>query len=516
MAKQSRAKKYVIEYVPYTTPDGRKPQQELADAIANGARVVLFLGGIRSGKTYSGVAECLKQVYLYKKKPNLGWIISPTYLMSLVTERIFRKLCQTPAGSLILSERRGERAFYLRPAPGDTEPFRIEFKTAEDPDKLRGASIAFALLDEAAMMKAEVMDIIQGRVLDSRGLILATTTPRGKNWVFHELAVRADWDPKYVLIRAKTSENTYLDPAEVAEKYAKYASKSDTLAKQEMDAQFCEFEGLVFRHFSPEHICKEFAIPEGTPLICGIDWGYNDPFVCLFLAHYEGVWYLVDEYYQTRTLLDDHAAFLKNHRLWPDVVRAWADPNGAGSQNIKEFAARGVRCFRARRPDEANRTVGWPELRARELNRLFSSRLKSPFDKTQVPGLNFFPHIIHTRNEVEALCFRRLASKVEDPHSRRVSLRVVDASGREIDQNAGEVIQDKDNHCVDALGYALYSEQKLNPSAAAHYEGPSGHVIKQGKISPEEVVSQWYDEQEAEIKRRHQVAEMRPWDTLSP
>lgn len=521
MARSTKAKpkSFVIPYEPYVSSDGRSPQKELAEAIQNGAKKILFLAGVRSGKTYSGVAEILKQIYTYHKTPALYWIVSPTYLMSQVTERIFRKLCQTEAGSLIIKEEKAKRNFYLRPPRGMKEIPCVSLKTGEDANSLRGFSVGAIMLDEGAMMKSAVFDQCQARTLDSKGIILITTTPAGKNWVYNDVALRAEYDPSYVVVRAKTMENPYLEPKEVEDLYARYAAKSDTLARQEMDAEFCDFDGLVFRHFGPDNIIAPFNIPEDAKIVCGVDWGWNDPFVCLFLANIGGAWYLVDEYRKPHTLLDDHAEYLKNHHLWPQIVRIWADPNGQGGANIKEFAARGVRCFRARRPNEANRTVGWPELRARCINRMFAKTVRNPMALGHTRGLSVFSNMMGTIKELQTLCFERMTTESVDPKTNRVSLRVVDKHGDELERNAGEKIQDLDNHSVDALGYALYSEYKVYGDAAPHYfdEG-SGGVVEQRKaeeaaLTPQEINDAWYEVRSDEVKKKKPL-QMR-FDTLT-
>lgn len=492
-----------------------KGQEMFAKAVASGAKVVLFLGGIRSGKSYAGIMECLKQMYVYGKKPSLGWIISPTYPMSMVPERMFKNMCYTPTGSLIAYERKGERSFFMKPSPKlPNELYRVEFKSADDPDRLRGASVAWALLDEASMMKPEVFQIMLGRILDSNGLLMLTTTPRGKNWLYSDVYLRSLSDPRYISIVAKTEDNVYLSKDEVTDLYGRYASKSDNFAKQEMDAQFVSYEGVVFDQFKPEqHILGSTDLPDNVDVICGVDFGYNDPFVCVFLAKYDGVWFVVDEYYRTKGLVSDHAAYLKNHPLWPQVRRIWCDPSGL--QMRREFQEHGIRMMPARRSLSPQNTA-WPVDRARLINSLFSKKLRNPLNKKElIPALVLFDRITFGVKEIMAMTYER---SVEIDGKSGVST-VFSRDGREVARNAGERLSQGNDHVVDALGYALFSEERSSAGKFAYYEDESGSTVLQapGSEDPAEtqrkaVEALFQEEQLAKIRRRQE--QTNPYDTL--
>jgi len=263
-------------------------QYELAKALERpDVRVVLFLGGIRGGKTYAGAREALKQIYKYQRRPNLGWIVSPTYPMSLVPEREFR----AAAGDLILRQLKGERAFLMMPPSSmPNHYYRVEVKSAEDPDRLRGPSPGWIWIDEGAMISKECFDILRGRVLDSKGVIFITTTPRGMNYCYEDIYQQSLKDPSYIVVQSKTSENTFLDLKEIEDLRGRYTGE---FASQELDAEFLSFKGLVYKDYKPMlHRVKPVAVPENAYIVCGVDFGYNDPFVCLWLGKWDGVWHL--------------------------------------------------------------------------------------------------------------------------------------------------------------------------------------------------------------------------------
>jgi phage terminase large subunit len=82
--------------------------------------------------------------------------------------------------------------------------------------------------------------------------------------------------------------------------------------------------------------------PRTGIVIRSIDFGYNNPFVCLWIFRSEDdVWTVYDEHYAARRLLDYHAAEIQR-RPMPEqgILRTWADPEDAQSRG--ELAERGI------------------------------------------------------------------------------------------------------------------------------------------------------------------------------
>lgn len=452
-------------------------QRRLAQAIADGAKVVLFVGGIRSGKSVGGVAELLRAFYTHKKKPKLGWVISPTFTMMDAPEAIFKNFVYSDHGTIVLARQIAKRKYILKPtADAPRVPIEIEFKSATEPDRLRGASVGFIVMDEGAMMSEETFNICLGRVMDNDGIILICTTPRGKNWVFNRVYQRSLHDPQYVTIRGRSDENTYLNPDFIKRKREELANPS--LIKRELEGEFTSFEGAVFPAFDPAtHIVSTPRLRDDTEVYCGIDWGFNDPFVCVWCARIDGVWVVLDEYYRTQTLLADHVAVLKSHPLAHRVKRYWCDPSAL--QERREFQRMGIKTMPARRPD-GNRAVSWPVMRARLMNALFAKRVSSPWDEDKsklVPGMVYTEECVNGLRETSNLMFTRFMEKIEDPETGKIiSVRVTDKEGSEVDRNATEEIEDRNNHFVDALGYCIFSEERFG-GAKIHYKDEAGRVI---------------------------------------
>lgn len=416
--KHETEHKLTLRYKPH-------PKQKLfADAIEAGKRVALFLGGIRSGKTYWGARESVKQIYKYCKSPNLGWIVSPTYPMSLIAEREF----EDAAGELIIKKLRGERAYLLHPHKKSSQPFRVEVKSADNPDRLRGSGLAFIWGDEAAMFSEEAWKIMLGRVLDTKGQIFLTTTPMGKNWLYKNVYEESLKNPNYAVIRAKTSDNEIIDEEYLGALRNQYSAE---FAKQELEGEFVSFEGLVYKNFDyNRHVVKPWTqIPKGVEVYGAIDVGFSDPFVHLWIAKQDGRYFVIDEYYEKQRTMEAHARSIKAGRFDSRVVRRWCDPSGA--QERSDLVLRGIQTSPARNEIES--------------------------------GVNIVARCIETsRLYVASNCVHTIREFGEYSYPSREK------------RNSGEKPLDYANHCMDALRYGVYSDivgKSLNPYFTTEEDG---------------------------------------------
>ena len=395
-------------------------QKKFGDLIQSGRKIILANGGRQGGKTYGGAKESLKQIYKYQRRPSLGWIVSPTYPMSCVVERAFEEAAGWyESGGLIIKKMTQQRAYLLVPPSGSDEPFRVEIKTAENPDRLRGAGLGFIWMDEAAMMSEEVYKILLGTILATKGIIFMTSTPRGHNWfykLYNEAPENGGKNPMIGAVTWRSAENQCLGENELA---LMRGQLSSDFARQELEAEFVSFDGLVYRGFDyNRHVIPTFIqLPPGSEVICGIDNGYGDPFVCLWIAKYDGKFYILDEYYEAGRTLDSVARTIKS-RIWDrHSIRRWADPSGA--QERAELDKFGISTYPAR-------------------NDVFS-------------GINCVERMFEQgRLYIAKGCVNTIA-EISQYHYRQSE-----------DKNRGEEPVDKFNHAMDALRYAIFSESEFS------------------------------------------------------
>lgn len=415
-------------------------QRKFAELIESGKKLTLFVGGRQGGKTFAGAREALKQIYKYGRKPSLGWIISPTYPMSLVVERAFEDAAGWfETGGLILKKFAGQRAYLLHPPKGSQEPFRVEIKTAENPDRLRGAGLGFIWMDEAAMMSEEVYKILLGCILATKGIIFMTSTPKGRNW-FYRLFCDAETNPVIGVVKSRSEENTELGKQELA---MMRAHLSEDFARQELEAEFVSFDGLVYRGFNwTKHVIPPVTqIPAGAELIAGIDNGYGDPFCHLWIMKKDHKYYVIDEYYEKGRPLDHVARSIKSNVWDKHIIRRWHDPSGA-QERADLLDRHGIGTY----PAHNDIVAGINEVeKLFEQNRIYVAQ-----------------NCVNTLNEL-------------------TQYHYVQREGK----NSGEEPEDAFNHAMDALRYAIFSESRYG---VAH---PVVHIADNGQLSVDDGSDPW-------------------------
>ncbi len=102
-------------------------------------------------------------------------------------------------------------------------------------------------------------------------------------------------------------DNPYL-PAEYVENL-KANTPQGMWYERAINGAWVAAEGLVYALFDREvHVVEPFAPPADWKRVRAIDFGYTNPFVCLWGAvDYDGRLYIYDEHYKAGALIEEHA-----------------------------------------------------------------------------------------------------------------------------------------------------------------------------------------------------------------
>lgn len=239
-----------------------------------------------------------------------------------------------------------------------------------------------------------------------------------------------------VFVPAKLSDNAYLgDDYGIA-----LANLPPAIRAALMDGSWDVIEGQYFKDWNREiHVVDPFTIPPHWRRIRGIDYGYRNPFACLWIAFDpDGNAFVYRELYRTELLPSEQAeAILRASSLAREQVDyTVADPSiwirtGAGPPIAQQYSDRGLQCRKANNA----RVDGWQRVR---------EYLKP--DRRGVPRLRIFstcPDLIRT-----------LPMLVHD------------------DVRPEDLDTDGEDHAADALRYALMSRPLR--ARAPQPTGPSG------------------------------------------
>ena len=168
------------------------PQQNIFDSVA---RFRTVSAGRRFGKTFLAMFEIAKIARLPNKRI---FYVAPSYRMGkqiiwedLKFELSVRKwVKKINESDLTITLKNGSR---------------ISIRSADNPDSMRGVSLDFIVLDEAAFMPKSVWtEVLRPTLSDRQGGALFISTPKGYNWfadMWHEAVNKSNWESfKYTTI----------------------------------------------------------------------------------------------------------------------------------------------------------------------------------------------------------------------------------------------------------------------------------------------------------------------------
>ena len=161
----------------------------------------------------------------------------------------------------------------------------IIFRSAEKYDNIRGLTVDYGILDEAAFMKEDAWKEAIKPVFLVRGKkVLFVSTPKGKNW-FHELyqLARSNDYENYIAYTGSSYDTPYINKEEIED--AKRTLPTNVF-QQEYLAKFIDSGGEVFSNLQ-SNIMPTWA-QNNSKIYCGIDLGKQEDFTVATFMTAEG------------------------------------------------------------------------------------------------------------------------------------------------------------------------------------------------------------------------------------
>lgn len=291
----------------------------------------------------------------------------------------------------------------------------IQLKGWEAIESLRGQKFDLLIIDEVAMMRnfwLNWQEVIRPTLTDTKGKCIFISTPKGFNH-FYDLYNLESKDQDYKSFHFTSYDNPYL-PVEELDK-AKQELPEDRFAQEYM-ADFRKTEGLVYKEFNRnKHVTEEN--PSSTiETILGIDFGYTNPAAILPIridgdSHY----WIREEWYHERNTTEQIAEQALRYRS----TKCYPDP--AEPDRIEILRKAGLNC--------------------RDVN------------KDIVAGIDHIRELFKQgRIHIHPDC-KNLIMELE-------TYRYPD---KKPDQNEPEKPIKENDHLLDALRYALYTNQPHLP-----------------------------------------------------
>lgn len=301
-----------------------KPHQKQLDVITSPERYKVLAWGRRTGK--SVLAGLVTFTEAMKHQGNY-YIVAPTerqaksiywndILQLVIPKEVIAKINNVEktitfhhvSGTITLPTGETIVVDHDENKPAST----ISLRGVDNPDALRGVKLRGAVLDEYAFMdnaKYVFDTILSPALLDYEGWAIFISSPNGVRNPFYDLVKTAQKEGNdYFYSHATALDNPYV-PAREFERIRKRYIEEGKLEsfEQEYLAEFKTPGRLVYKAFNSEehytkggHMFNPEELPrEGTHVI-GIDFGWIDPFVALFiLIDNDQNWWVYDEVYQS-------------------------------------------------------------------------------------------------------------------------------------------------------------------------------------------------------------------------
>lgn len=420
------------------------PQAEATRLFKTGKRIVLIVTGRQVGKSHYGARWTVSQTFKNDAKNKLALVIAPSFRQARVAVRKIQEV-------LGLSDHFKKSVVYRsQPIPTFTFPngWIIEVHSSHDPDSLRGITADAIWYDEVALGSKESFDIVMPTLLAARGLFLGTTTPRGRhNWIYKTLYLKGQHDPNhpdhdpllthpaYGVVTGTIHDNAEnLDELAIETLVDQYGQGS-IFARQEVEGEFVSYEGLVFSWNEDQHYVTDSQVPgwsrneenqwsfdptQYSVIVGGLDFGWHpDPTAAIVCGYKDGQWYVLDELYETKLLLNDLATHLALLTDFYKVTTWYAD--SARPDNIEDLNRSGIPVLPVVKP-------------------LIQDRVKEMAMFTDQGRFWVSHRAPHTRSELGMYQYpdeeKLLRDKKRNP-------------------------LDRNNHAMDAIGYALWSVRWL-------------------------------------------------------
>lgn len=223
------------------------------------------------------LSENLLLKWSLETKGSVGFWVSPIYSQA---KKVYDELVKAlkPTG-LIHSTNRTE--VWIKLINGST----IHFKSAEKADNLRGYTLDYLVMDEAAFIRDEVWnEILRPATLVRGKKVLFISTPKGKNWfntVFSR-GLSSDY-PDYLSLQYTSYDTPYITEDEINE--ARNTLPTDIFS-QEIMAEFIDDGGSVFRGYSKSQFIDKWIEPlPNEKYYAGIDLGRQNDFTVVTILN---------------------------------------------------------------------------------------------------------------------------------------------------------------------------------------------------------------------------------------
>ena len=376
----------------------------------NTHRFVIAAGGIQSGKSYA-LAHIIRR-NCYEHPEEDGLILAPTW--KILTSSTLRKFFSMfPQFRAYYHEMKGEIQL---PTSGI-----IYCRSTDSPEGFAGISASWVAADELGQMSNLAWQMMKNRVAMTGGRIWGVSTPYNmSNFFYSELYLpwKEGRDKAIGFYTWKSTDNTAFSKEFFEQERARL--RPEAFARTYC-GEFSRMSGLVYQ-LPPESIIDpKDILPHTNTRIAGVDFGYADSAAIVVIYVVGNMFYVADEWKQSGRTNTEIIQVLKNKM---------------SQHKINMFF-----------PDSAE-----PD-RAEEMRRAALPVYES--NKDIEGGISFIQTLVRERRLLVFNNCKEFISEIEQYHYPEEKEEV----------NTKNVPVKFNDHCCDALRYAIFSYKPLGPKS---------------------------------------------------
>lgn len=261
------------------------PHEQQAAFIRDRHRFRWAFGGRQGGKTTLGADVAGLELYRAGRKDCPLLVVAPTY--DMVRNASMSKFVQV-WDQAITNVNKSD--FEVSLAGG----LRALFRSADNPDRIRGISASVLWGDEVAFWNRQAFEVSLGCLVATGGQALFTTTPNSYNFVYEIDTTQGPAREHHAFFRFSSLDNPGVDKQLVE---AIMANMSPEMVEQEIYAGYCApGRGRVFEQFKRRTHVRAIGYDSRLPVFVALDFGYRNPAALFLQVTSSGEIHVFDEF----------------------------------------------------------------------------------------------------------------------------------------------------------------------------------------------------------------------------
>lgn len=320
---------YKLEFNPAYNP-------HQVDFLNLDTEVNLFSGAFGSGKSST---ICVSIIMDAIKYPNNKCLIVRKKMVDLRKSTMKTFFDILPESSPIIKKwHKSSNELYL------INGSEIWFGGVDNPQKWRSTEIGSCAIDEATEFSRSDFLFLQGRLrckyAKKRVLYLACNPSHFEHWLYKDFYKKKIKNYSYV--SSRSIDNKYL-PKSVIDLYNSWKDINPDYYRRFVLGEWGLVEGVIYKNFSLAENVLDYEMPlieydsYGNVITKyhfyrAIDWGYKNPFVCLFIAIDNDDNIIVfDEFVETELTPIEAGKIIQSMHTDKHFINTYADPSEPAS-----------------------------------------------------------------------------------------------------------------------------------------------------------------------------------------